>query len=157
MGLLYFMQYHKMFCLPCGHTWNLKEIDREKICDECERPLITLDEKMKIEKCIWIYPDIMFDTINETITLTYSYDYHFDVNSLVRSQPNIIHHLCEKNWFPEEGFFNLIEFGRKRFPEFNFDRIIFDCGQEFKMREVWENFDRYKMLADFADKITIKT
>ena len=67
--------------------------------------------------------------------------YWFSQEDLIRNldESNIILHLCNKMWFTEPLFFQLITISKKIYPEFNFDKIIFEAGKIFHLMSLYDN------------------
>lgn len=73
--------------------------------------------------------------------------YWFNIDELKEQREgNMFIHLCSKNWFTESDFWKLVELVRKKYPEHNLDKTIWDAAQEFHEHLVWENKVWYAMI-----------
>lgn len=69
--------------------------------------------------------------------------YHITTHDLDHYYPDGQHHwfphLAEKSWFTEEMFWELLEFSKKKFPNCNFDKAIFQASKAFAINYFYEN------------------
>lgn len=85
--------------------------------------------------------------------------YWIDVNQLndtnIERSPMLLH-LCHKNWFTKEMFFDLVKFAKKKFPNTDFTEVIFRAGEIFYRAELFKgnNLNRLLWLRDTVDSCT---
>lgn len=85
--------------------------------------------------------------------------YWIDVNqlndTLIERSPMLLH-LCHKNWFTKEMFFDLLKFSQKKFPNTDYNELIFKAVEIFYHADLFNgnNLDRLLWLRDTVDSFS---